>query len=39
MVLGLEDRTLSDIFKRFIKLELIEKVSQGNTSKRNKKIS
>lgn len=33
-LLGLKDRTLSDILKRFIKLELIEKVSHGVYKKR-----
>ena len=33
-LLGLKDRTLSDILKRFIKLELIEKVSHGVYTKR-----
>ena len=32
--LGLKDRTLSDILKRFIELELIEKVSHGVYTKR-----
>ena len=33
-LLGLKDRTLSDVLKRFIKLELIEKVSHGVYKKR-----
>ena len=33
-VLGIKDRTLSDILKRFIELELIEKVSHGVYTKR-----
>ena len=31
---GIKDRTLSDILKRFIELELIEKVSHGVYTKR-----
>ena len=34
ILLGLKDRTLSDILNRFIELELIEKVSHGVYTKR-----
>ncbi len=34
VLLGVKDRTLSDILKRFIKLKLIEKVSHGIYTKR-----